>query len=536
MQRLFGDALASLPPAPQHFVLYFRFESEELTDESRRLVQDVLQAVKQRPDPDVVGHRPHRHDRHAGQATSSSGCAAPTRCAALLVDAGLAAASIAVTSHGEAELLVRTADGVVRAPQPPRRNHGPMTLDPAAARPAVRARADARRGAAVAGAAGRLHRTSNTASTTGWCARSTRDPPERPRGDRGRGRAEPGRRSGNGRGAATPWRTLLVDAFASSARRRSAWTSSSPNPIAAATRTASPMPRWRATLREGRVVLGYAHALRRRRQPAGPCAPPPLGLVDRAAGGRRTTTRSSAPPAPSAACRELTEAAGAPGVSQRRAGFRRHPAARAAAGAARRRRLSQPGAGHGRGDDRHAGRRAARARTRNATHARRSTATSVPLDGKSNLLVRYRGKKHTFRYVSAADVMHGPRARRRVRGQAGDGRHDGARHARGGGDAARHAVRRRRGAGDGGRQPAAARLLRPARARRRHRNASGAGAGRRSATLLVAPRRRGAGAAASPWRAVAALWAGCAMLLLVVPAPSCRRSTRRSGVGARWPR
>ena len=27
------------------------------------------------------------------------------------------------------------------------------------------------------------------------------------------------------------------------------------------------------------------------------------------------------------------------------------------------------------------------------------------LDGKSNLLVRYRGKKHTFRYVSAADVM-----------------------------------------------------------------------------------------------------------------------------------
>jgi adenylate cyclase len=29
----------------------------------------------------------------------------------------------------------------------------------------------------------------------------------------------------------------------------------------------------------------------------------------------------------------------------------------------------------------------------------------VPLDGKSNLLVRYRGKKQAFRYVSAADVM-----------------------------------------------------------------------------------------------------------------------------------
>lgn len=32
---------------------------------------------------------------------------------------------------------------------------------------------------------------------------------------------------------------------------------------------------------------------------------------------------------------------------------------------------------------------------------------SVPLDGKSNLLLRYRGRKHTFPYVSAADVLSG---------------------------------------------------------------------------------------------------------------------------------
>jgi CHASE2 domain-containing sensor protein len=32
---------------------------------------------------------------------------------------------------------------------------------------------------------------------------------------------------------------------------------------------------------------------------------------------------------------------------------------------------------------------------------------SVPLDGKSNLLLRYRGAKHTFPYVSAADVLSG---------------------------------------------------------------------------------------------------------------------------------
>ncbi len=32
---------------------------------------------------------------------------------------------------------------------------------------------------------------------------------------------------------------------------------------------------------------------------------------------------------------------------------------------------------------------------------------SVPLDGKSHILVRYRGKKHTFPYVSAVDVLNG---------------------------------------------------------------------------------------------------------------------------------
>ena len=31
----------------------------------------------------------------------------------------------------------------------------------------------------------------------------------------------------------------------------------------------------------------------------------------------------------------------------------------------------------------------------------------VPVDGKGNLLLRYRGKKHSFRYVSAADVLQG---------------------------------------------------------------------------------------------------------------------------------
>jgi outer membrane protein OmpA-like peptidoglycan-associated protein len=112
VQRIFGDALASLPPSPQHFVLYFRFDSEELTDASRRLVQDVLTAVKQRPEPEVVAIG-HTDTMGTHVKNVELGMRRANAVRALLVDAGLPPRSVAVTSHGEGALLVRTADGVV---------------------------------------------------------------------------------------------------------------------------------------------------------------------------------------------------------------------------------------------------------------------------------------------------------------------------------------------------------------------------------------------------------------------------------------
>ena len=111
VQRIFGDALAALPPSPQHFVLYFRFDSEELTDESRRLVQDVLSVVKQRPDPEVVAIG-HTDTTGTPASNVELGLRRANTVRTILVDAGLPASSIAVRSHGEGALLVRTADGV----------------------------------------------------------------------------------------------------------------------------------------------------------------------------------------------------------------------------------------------------------------------------------------------------------------------------------------------------------------------------------------------------------------------------------------
>lgn len=111
-QEIFGDALAALPPPPQHFMLFFRFESEELTDESRKLVRDVLQTIKGRPVPDVtvLGHT----DTTGTVASNFAlGLQRANAMRALLIGAGLDAAAIQVISSGESELLVRTADGVL---------------------------------------------------------------------------------------------------------------------------------------------------------------------------------------------------------------------------------------------------------------------------------------------------------------------------------------------------------------------------------------------------------------------------------------
>jgi outer membrane protein OmpA-like peptidoglycan-associated protein len=109
VQGMFGDALSALPPAPRHFVLYFRFESDELTDESRALVPEILKTVQATPVPDVavVGHT---DTTGAPDANFKLGLKRATTVRDLLVKAGLDPSFIEVTSHGKADLLIQTAD------------------------------------------------------------------------------------------------------------------------------------------------------------------------------------------------------------------------------------------------------------------------------------------------------------------------------------------------------------------------------------------------------------------------------------------
>lgn len=107
--RVFGAALAALPPAPRHFTLQFRFESDTLTTESTALVPEILAAVKALPVPEVIviGHTDTMGDKRANLAL---GLKRANSVRDILATAGLALSTIEVSSHGEADLLIKTPD------------------------------------------------------------------------------------------------------------------------------------------------------------------------------------------------------------------------------------------------------------------------------------------------------------------------------------------------------------------------------------------------------------------------------------------
>lgn len=111
VSRLFDEVLSALPPAPRHFTLYFLFESEELTAESRALVPEIVQAVRDRPSPEV-GVVGHTDTTGTPAGNFELGLRRANAIRGRLLEVGIDASVIEVTSHGEADLLVKTADEV----------------------------------------------------------------------------------------------------------------------------------------------------------------------------------------------------------------------------------------------------------------------------------------------------------------------------------------------------------------------------------------------------------------------------------------
>jgi outer membrane protein OmpA-like peptidoglycan-associated protein len=109
VKNIFGDALSALPPAPRSFTLFFRFESDELTDQSQALIPDILGVVKEHAVQDVVVIG-HTDTMGTQEANFGLGLKRALMVRNLLVKAGLDGSTIEATSVGELDLLVKTPD------------------------------------------------------------------------------------------------------------------------------------------------------------------------------------------------------------------------------------------------------------------------------------------------------------------------------------------------------------------------------------------------------------------------------------------
>ena len=107
----FSEALQVQPKAPQSFLLYFEFDSTALTAKSQHRLSDILAAVYQRDSHDlsVIGHTDRAGDYNYNLELSLRRASAVRD---LLIRQGVEGSYVCLSSHGEGNPLIPTADGV----------------------------------------------------------------------------------------------------------------------------------------------------------------------------------------------------------------------------------------------------------------------------------------------------------------------------------------------------------------------------------------------------------------------------------------
>ena len=110
-KETFAESLAALPPKPASFLLYFLEGKDELTAESKKVVEKVLAELVSRPAAEisVIGHTDtvgsiQYNDKLSLQRAKSV--------RQLLLARGIPPDSISIAGRGERELLVDTQDNV----------------------------------------------------------------------------------------------------------------------------------------------------------------------------------------------------------------------------------------------------------------------------------------------------------------------------------------------------------------------------------------------------------------------------------------
>ena len=108
---VFADAMAAEPPEPEKFILYFKTDTTQLTNDSYKVIPAVLNAVHNRQSQDIsinghtdrAGSKAHNHELSLKRAIKMK---------KIMIKAGIDPNYLSTTSHGEGNPLVQTPDGV----------------------------------------------------------------------------------------------------------------------------------------------------------------------------------------------------------------------------------------------------------------------------------------------------------------------------------------------------------------------------------------------------------------------------------------
>jgi len=110
IQSEFGAAMAAQPLPTARFILHFHNDSAKLTNESQKLLPNIMRSWRDRNSNDVsvightdtMGEKQYNYDLSVRRAKKVRD---------LLVQAGMPAQIIEMTSHGEENPLIPTPDG-----------------------------------------------------------------------------------------------------------------------------------------------------------------------------------------------------------------------------------------------------------------------------------------------------------------------------------------------------------------------------------------------------------------------------------------
>jgi len=111
INRIFGDALATLPERPLTLIIYFKTNSTELNESSLKILDSVRTAIDSRQSQDisVIGHTDRVGTDEQNYILSRNRALKVKK---ILVMKGVNPDYIEINYHGEANPLVKTEEGV----------------------------------------------------------------------------------------------------------------------------------------------------------------------------------------------------------------------------------------------------------------------------------------------------------------------------------------------------------------------------------------------------------------------------------------